>query len=216
VHLRAPDPPAALARAYEDIDLVAPRKARRDVEAAFAGLGLVPEREFNALQGSRRQIWWTADGATHVDVFLGEFAMCHRLDLDDRLDGDHAALPAADLLLTKLQVVELTLKDVQDAARLLASHDLAEDDAPGHVSLPRIRAVLGADWGFHTTVSDNLERLPALVAEQAPEVASVVAERAGALRAAADEGPKTRAWRLRAKVGRRRRWYDTPEESLPA
>ena len=99
----------------EDLDLAAPRRARREVEDAFAAAGLVAEREFNALQGSRRQIWWTPDRATHVDVFLGEFAMCHRLDLDARLGVAHTALPAADLLLMKLQVVHLNLKDVQDA-----------------------------------------------------------------------------------------------------
>jgi len=216
VHLRAPDPPPTLARSWEDVDLAAPRRARQAIETAFSAAGLQPEREFNALQGSRRQVWWTPDGATHVDVFLGEFAMCHRLDLDDRVTGDHPALPAADLLLMKLQVVELNLKDVQDAALLLASHELARDDADGRIGVGRLTSVLGEDWGFFTTANDNLERLPGLVAERAPSVAGAVSERAGALREALEAAPKSRGFRMRAKVGRRRRWYDLPEESLPA
>jgi hypothetical protein len=27
--------------------------------------------------------------------------------------------------------------------------------------------------------------------------------------------PKTRGWRVRARVGRRVRWYELPDESLP-
>jgi hypothetical protein len=216
VRLRVPDPHPALARPFADVDIATARRSRRAVEEAFANAGLQPEREFNALQGSRRQIWWTPDGATHVDVFLGEFAMCHSLDLDDRLSGEHPALPAADLLLTKLQVVHLTLKDVQDVAGLLAAHELDEDDRTGTLGFARLREVLTADWGFFTTVTDNLERLPELVADIAPEVVGVVGGRAARIRDALEEAPKTRAFRLRARVGRRRRWYELPEETLPA
>jgi hypothetical protein len=74
-----------------------------------------------------------------VDVFLGEFKMCHRLDLDDRLGVDHPALPAADLLLTKLQVLELNRKDVTDVAALLTTHKLDERDEPGSDQPPAHR-----------------------------------------------------------------------------
>lgn len=216
VRLRVPDPPPALERSFADVDLAAPRRARRELEEVLGGEGLQPEREFNTLQGSRRQIWWTPDGATHVDVFLGEFSMCHSLDLDGRLGGDHPALPAADLVLMKLQVVHLNVKDVQDLASLLATHELAEDDAPGSIGMGRVIEVLAADWGFYTTATDNLERLPALVAEHAGgDVAPAVAARSRELRDAVEAAPKTRGFRLRGRVGRRRRWYALPEESLP-
>ena len=131
---------------------------------ALEQAGLQAEPEFNALQGARRQIWWTADRTTHVDVFLGEFTMCHSLDLDQRLPADHPALAAADLLLMKLQVVELNHKDVTDAAALLTTHRLGDDDAAGSINRQRIVEVLAGDWGFYTTATDNLERLPELVA----------------------------------------------------
>jgi hypothetical protein len=214
IALRAPDAAAPLRRASEDLDVAAPRRARREIEDAFGAAGLEGEREFNALQGSRRQIWWTPDRATHVDVFLGEFAMCHTLDLDGRLDVPHAALPAADLLLMKLQVVHLNLKDVQDLAALLTTHALGEGDGEGVIDRGRLHDVLGADWGFYTTAGDNLERLGDLVAEHAPEAEPRVREQSAALREELEAAPKTRAFRMRAKVGRRRRWYELPEESL--
>lgn len=203
-----------LRRSSEDLDLAAPRRARHEVEEALTAAGLVAEREFNALQGNRRQIWWTADGTAHVDVFLGEFAMCHRLDLDARLDVEHAALPAADLLLMKLQVVHLNLKDVQDLAALLTTHELGEGDDAGVIDRGRLHDVLGADWGFHTTASDNLDRLGDLVAQHAREAEDRVRAQAAALQEELQAAPKTRSFRMRAKVGRRRRWYELPEESL--
>jgi hypothetical protein len=214
VVLRAPAAAPALRRSIEDLDVAVPRRARREVEDAFAAAGLLAEREFNALQGNRRQIWWTPDQSTHVDVFLGEFAMCHQLDLDERLGVDHPAMPAADLLLMKLQVVHLNLKDVQDLAALLTTHELGDGDGEGVIDRGRLRDVLGGDWGFYTTAGDNLEKLGDLVRDHAPEAESRVREQSAALREELEAAPKTRAFRMRAKVGRRRRWYELPEESL--
>ena len=121
-------------------------------------------------------------------MFLGEFAMCHRLDLDARLDVEHTALPAADLLLMKLQVVHLNLKDVQDLAALLTTHELGDGDGEGVIDRGRLRDVLGADWGFYTTAGDNLERLGDLVAGHAPAAEPRVREQSAALRERARGG----------------------------
>ena len=37
--------------------------------------------------------------------------MCHKLDLKDRLGLDKLTIPLADLLVTKLQVVEITERE---------------------------------------------------------------------------------------------------------
>jgi hypothetical protein len=214
IALRAPDAHPALQREFADIDVAAARKGRADVAAALERAGLEAEREFNALQGARRQIWWTPDRSTHVDVFLGEFAMCHSLDLDQRLPAEHSALAAADLLLMKLQVVELNHKDVTDTAALLTTHRLGESDAAGSINRRRIVEVLTTDWGFYTTATDNLERLPELVSALDPELARPVAEAAAEIRAEVDAAPKSRAFKLRARVGRRKRWYEVPDESI--
>jgi hypothetical protein len=214
IALRAPDAHPALQREFADIDVAAARKGRADVAAVLERAGLEAEREFNALQGARRQIWWTPDRSTHVDVFLGEFAMCHSLDLDQRLPAEHSALAAADLLLMKLQVVELNHKDVTDAAALLTTHRLGESDAAGSINRRRIVEVLTTDWGFYTTATDNLERLPELVSALDPELARPVAEAAAEIRAEVDAAPKSRAFKLRARVGRRKRWYEVPDESI--
>jgi hypothetical protein len=40
----------------------------------------------------------------------------------------------------------------------------------------------------------------------------VVADRLRRLREELDTVPKTRAWKLRARIGDRKRWYELPEE----
>jgi hypothetical protein len=214
IALRTTDAHPVLQREFADIDVAVAKRSRRQVTATMQDAGLEAEPEFNALQGSRRQIWWTPGRGTHVDVFLGEFAMCHRLDLDGRVETDHPALPAADLLLMKLQVVELNRKDVTDAAALLSTQRLDEDDGEGSINRHRIVDVLSRDWGFYTTATDNLDKIPALVAEIYPELGPEVAAAAAEIRDEVDRAPKSRSFKLRARVGRRRRWYEIPDESI--
>jgi hypothetical protein len=214
VSLRTGPLPQSLQRDHGDLDIAIRRSDRRPVEESLEALGLVPDEMFNRRLGHRRQIWWTADGADHVDVFLGRFEMCHDLELDGRVDESHAALPATDLLLTKLQVVELNAKDARDAGALLRSIDVSDEDSPGVISMTRLGEVLGSDWGFYTTFGDNLERIPGELDELAPDDVPTVRERAERIAAGLEAVPKTRGWRVRAKIGRRKRWYTLPDESI--
>lgn len=114
----------------------------------------------------------------------------------------------------KLQVVELNHKDVTDAAALLSTHRLDDHDGEGSINRERIVDVLSGDWGFYTTATDNLEKVPDLVSAMDPELGRQVAETAGQIRADVEEAPKSRAFKLRARVGRRKRWYEIPDESI--
>lgn len=216
VSLRAGPLPQELQRPHGDLDIVIRRSDRRAVEASLATIGLIPDELFNRQVGHKRQIWWTADGVDHVDVFLGLFEMCHAIDLDGRVDDGHQALGASDLLLTKLQVVELNAKDVRDAAALLGCIEVSDDDDddPGTISVGRLGEVLGGDWGFYTTFADNLERIAVELAAYAPAQVPTVRQNAERIAAAVEAVPKTRGWRMRAKVGRHKRWYTLPDESI--
>ena len=205
-------------RSYHDIDLVAPA-GTPPITRLMTALTYEPARDFNTLNGSERLLFHDA-GGRRVDVFIDTLRMCHELPFRERL-GLEAwpwTLPAADLLLSKLQIVEQTDRDAQDVMGLLADHELAESDRDG-IELQRIRAVCGNDWGWWRTVDDNLERLiarwiePTTTDESAPVGARARAlDRARALREALDACPKSIGWRTRAAVGSRIRWYDLPEE----
>jgi hypothetical protein len=205
---------AALGRDYPDIDVVAHKRQSRDLRRVLESSGLLPERVFNATHGARRLLYHSPNDSWHVDVFLDIFEMSHTLDLGSRLEIEPETLPAADLLLTKLQIAKINRKDLSDVAMLLWNHEPAAGDGPGLVSLTRLAKVCGDDWGLYTTVTENLSRAAPLLTELPVSEAdrARVAGRIEAIGRALEAAPKTMGWRMRAKVGRRVRWYEVPEE----
>ena len=188
-------------RPLGDLDAAVPRSDARRVTATLASVGYQPEPRFNALHGDRRLIFHGPHGK--LDVFVEVFEMCHRIVLGPRLSLDSPTLTVSDLLLTKLQVVELNAKDAEDAALLLSTHELGH--GPGdQVDLDYLALLAGDDWGLWRTLTETLERLEELQPD--------VGERARAVRSALDKAPKTRRFRMRARVGERKRWYQLPEE----
>ena len=204
----------ALGREYPDIDLAARKQQSRQLRDLLEELGYEPERTFNATHGARRLLYHTPDRSYHLDVFLGELGMSHNLDLAERLDTEELTLPAAELLLTKLQVAELNKKDAADIAMLLLEHEPVDEDGPGKLNVARVAELCSADWGLYTTAKDNLAKVRELLPELLPDETAreTVASRVGELEGRLEEAPKTRAWKLRAKIGRRKRWYEVPEE----
>ena len=188
-------------RALGDLDAATRSSDARPLTPALSLVGYQPEPRFNALHGDRRLIFHGPRGK--LDVFVEVFEMCHRIDLGPRLELDSPTLPVSDLLATKLQVFELNAKDADDAALLLRTHELGHG-AGDHVDVDYLSDLVADDWGLWRTLTGTLERLEGLQPG--------VAERAGALRRALDDAPKGRRFRMRAKVGERKRWYELPDE----
>jgi hypothetical protein len=202
----------AFERPIADLDLIVARRDARALEDLMEQLGYAGERQFNALNGHRRLLFeHSAHG--RVDVFVETFEMCHTLPLAERLDARSDTLAAAELLLTKLQIVELNAKDRGDALALLHALEVADHD-DGAINAARIAELTARDWGLQHTVELNLGRLRAGLDELplADEDRRRIAERADAIGAAIEAAPKSRGWKLRARVGERRRWYEEPEE----
>ena len=139
--------------------------------------------------------------------------MSHEIPLEGRLDLEPLTVPLAELLLTKLQIAELNEKDVRDSIALLHGHAVGEEDGDT-VNAARVAELLSDDWGLWRTITGNLavcrdhvSRYPLAQGE-----AELIAERIDALSARIEAEPKSRAWRLRARIGERKRWYETPEE----
>lgn len=216
IWLRAsPAARAALGRSYPDIDLVAHKKQSRKLRAVLEERGLEPERVFNATHGARRLLYH-GPGGWQVDIFLDTFEMSHTLDLGTRLEAEPETLAAAELLLTKLQIAEVNAKDLSDTAMLLWDHEPAPADGPGLLNLAPVVSRCAADWGLYTTVTDNLakgaELLGSLIRTDADRAR--IAARIAVITDALAAAPKSVGWQLRAKVGRRKRWYETPEEVI--
>jgi hypothetical protein len=217
LHDHRPVPPA-LERGYGDLDIVVPPKSSKRTTAVMSAAGYLPNERFNALHGAQRMLFYDTDNKRQVDVFVGVFSMCHRLDLASRLDQHPYALDAADLLLTKLQIHEINRKDLVDAVRLVLTHENADiagggDGRTSSMSLDRLRAVTSSDWGWFTTVTDNLALTRTAASELLePDEAAVVEGRVDAIDDALRSAPKSMRWKARSVVGRKSPWYELPEE----
>jgi hypothetical protein len=214
VWLRAPslhdaDPP----RRFHDIDVIGPLREKRSLASFLEGEGYEPNRRFNTLAGDRLMFGDPAN-ERRLDVFLDRIEMCHTLNLRRRIAVESETLPVADLLLTKLQIVRLTDRDVQDLAALLADHPLANGTAldPDAIDLLRMKEVCCGDWGWWRTVTGNISFLEELWAGDESGLRAAARERGAALREHLERAPKRVRWRARALVGERVPWYQEPEE----
>ena len=202
-------------RAGQDMDLACAGKGRRDVAAFLERSGCAADRMFNSLNGDR-QMYFTAPSGRPVDVMVDRLVMCHTLDLRSSLRNSSLTLDPADLLLSKLQIVELNAKDAHDITHLLSGVPVGEDGAGPFIDTGRFGEVIGADWGWWRTITGNLEKLPFLLAEDGglapPDPRFDPLAQAARLLEVAMSVPKSVKWKLRANVGDRVRWYELPEE----
>ena len=203
----------ALARNYADIDLVCGRKAGREISRFLVASGYEANERFNAMNGSERMIFYDRPNSRHIDLFVGSFRMCHALPLADRLEADSPTLPLAELLLTKLQVVQMNAKDGNDIIALLLDHDVAETD-DDTVNSAYVAELLARDWGLWRTSLQSLERVREVVGQSTvtAEEQRRVLERVERLWERVEREPKGLRWRSRARIGDSKRWYDEPDE----
>jgi hypothetical protein len=213
VRIHAPDVPQPLDRQYKDLDFAVPKGRGGDASKLLRAAGYEPEVVFNAMNGKERMLFHDVEHGRQVDVFVGSFRMCHQIPFSNRLKPGESTVPLAELVLTKLQIVELNEKDVRDTVLLFHGHEVTEHDEDT-VNGARIAQLCGEDWGLWRTITANLARCAEMLSDYALSDAerTRVSDRVGAVLERIEEAPKTRGWRLRAKIGERKRWYDLPEE----
>jgi hypothetical protein len=213
VRLRAPELPPALDRQYKDLDFAVGKKGAGPLDELVRGAGYEPHVTFNAMNARERALYIDEGNGRQVDVFINSFRMCHEIPLADRLALEPRTVPLAELLLTKLQIIELNEKDVRDTVLLLHGHEIGDADGDT-LNGAYIAELCGSDWGLWRTITRNLEgcreRMGAYHIDEGAR--ERVGARIDALLERIEAEPKSRGWRRRAKVGEKKPWYDLPEE----
>lgn len=206
--------PKPLRRPYADVDLLVPPGAGREAAALLEEAGYEPQRRFNATNSHSRLIFEPGERAGHLDVFVGEFKMCHAVPLERAFAAPAATVPLAELLLTKLQVVAVNRKDLLDLWALLLGHELGDDPATT-IEPGRVAAILATDWGLWRTAHGTSDTARARLAEEEDlgvGERQTIEQRLAAIWEAVEAAPKSFRWRARARVGERTRWYEEPDE----
>ena len=213
VCLQAPEGRPLLARKIGDIDIATKQGGRRAATEVLTKAGYVPDEHFNAFHGTRRLLFYDQTNSRKLDVFIGDFSMCHVIPIADRLELDPLTVPLAELMLTKLQIVELTERDQRDIYNLTYHHELRDGDSKG-IEADFIAGLCAQDWGLWRTTRTTVERCLENMASYGlePQAADTIAERLKALWKRIEQAPKSARWKLRNRVGDRVRWYEEPEE----
>jgi hypothetical protein len=203
----------AFEREYADLDWITKKGKSSQVQKFFESLGYVPQSRFNALYGRERLLYFDEKHDRQVDVLIGSFRMSQEIRFGDRMTMEPLTVPLAELLLTKLQIIELNEKDVRDALALLHDHPVDEQDGDS-INAARIARLCASDWGLWRTFTANLEALDGYLGrfDLTQESKERVTERVRTLLGRIEEEPKSFGWKMRAKIGDRKRWYDLPEE----
>ncbi len=201
-----------LAREYADLDLVCGRRAGRALGACLERAGYQADKNFNAVHGADRLYFVDPLSGRHIDVFVGAVKMCHTIDVSHRLELLPDTLTPSDLLLTKLQIVEINEKDLLDLLALLHDQQLegGRDDA---LDLTYLGQLWGSDWPLWRTSQQTLTHVRHAAEEKLGDAARERAlDTITAVQELLETCAKSRRWRLRARVGERVRWYELPDE----
>jgi hypothetical protein len=205
----------SLERSYPDIDFVTDKASAKKLLDFLPEMGYTPNKTFNTLSGDRRQLYYDEPRNRQIDVFIGDFEMCHKLPLADRLHIEPLTIPLAELFLSKAQVVRLNRKDALDLLALILDHEAGPGDEET-INVDLIAELCAKDWGLYTTISMTIQKLKDLLIQGEIELdetqAQTIRGRLTAIQEAMDAVPKTLAWKMRAKIGTRVRWYEEVEE----
>jgi hypothetical protein len=203
----------AFRREYHDIDLVTTGKRKRDLTAYLTKAGYEPNTRFNAVNGSTRLVFYDLPHERQLDVFVGGFEMCHLLPIAARIDLEPRTIPLAELLLMKLQIFKLNLKDLTDIWAVVYHHEVGGSDGD-LVNGSYVAEVLAGDWGLWRTSLQTVEAAKDRLGEAAlsDEERDLIRQRLSRLWEMVEAAPKGLRWRSRAKIGEKLRWYQLPEE----
>jgi hypothetical protein len=202
-------------REFGDLDFVIASKQRREFEAFMPEVNYSPHRQFNILNGDQRQIYYHNDNDMKIDIFVGDFEMCHKIPLENRLTFDPVTIPLTELLLSKAQIVELNRKDMMDITSLLLNNETGNDDKD-MINLPILARLCSQDWGLYKTTSINLGHVEKLMKEESVDLTqeerNLVLSRVREIQKTFEQMPKPLPWQIRDRVGTRVKWYIEVEE----
>ncbi|MFB6308818.1 MAG: hypothetical protein ABEH35_05760 [Haloarculaceae archaeon] len=198
-------------RDYRDVDFVTVREEENAAEEMMTDLGYEANERFNTMRRFRMEFFDPVN-ERKADYIVDRFDFCHAWSLRDRIDVDHPTVPIEDLLLSKLQIVEVSDRDVRDIVAMLTDHPVQRGDDTERIDPEYIAERCGNDWGLWRTVTYSLDRVEEYVEnEDLPIDEGEIQSRIDALRTAIDEHSKSLRWRLRSIIGEHKQWYKRPE-----
>jgi hypothetical protein len=205
-----------LGRPAKDIDFIVPKDDRKGMRRLLESRGYVVDRNLLVAMEGMRYSFAHPENKIEIDVFVERLQFNHTIEVRGRLDRHRFTIALEELLLQKLQIVNLTVTDILDLSVLLSTHPVAPEPAGvEEIDAAHIASLLAKDWGFHHTAVRNLQRVreaAGAAVDMGHEVNESIRERVDLLLHVIENRPKTMAWRMRAKVGERMQWWEDVDD----
>jgi hypothetical protein len=204
----------AMKRELTDLDFMTYRSCAGRLTPFFVSLGYAPDEHVLAYFGDRRHKYYGQDMRIMVDVFIDNLEMCHKILFDRRLELDFPTITLADFILEKMQIVQINEKDIKDTVVIMREHDVGDLDNET-VNARYIARTLSDDWGFYYTVTTNLGKVKnslSSVQVLSDQDRADVSSKIDKLVSCIEEQPKSMRWKMRAKIGTKKKWYNDVEE----
>jgi len=203
----------AMHRRITDLDLVTLRRYQSSLKHIVKQDGYFSDV---TMLGMGRDIYRNPEKGIVMDVFFDRLEMCHTIELGNRLEMDFPTISLADLILEKLQVVNINEKDIKDVMVLVLEHEVGQGSRD-RIDTEYIAKLLADDWGFYYTVTNNLKKTRNMAGIEyrdmlLQEEIDTIDSRVESVLARLDEEPKSMKWKMRERVGTKRRWYREVEE----
>ncbi len=131
-----------------------------------------------------------------IDVFFDRLNYNHPIDYRGRLDSIRYCVSLTDLLLQKLQIVQINDKDLKDAMLLLLAGEVSPTGGRRPSIAGYVAQLMADDWGFYHTATANLDKVgesAAGVAALSGSNASDIAENAAAILRQIEDDAQDRA-----------------------
>lgn len=195
-------------RVFTDIDYASYGKCRGKIVPFFEKQGYELEKRSAMMSGNTRHIYF-AGRIPMIDVFFDRLDYNHPIEYKDRLEIDPYCVSLTDLLLQKLQIVQINDKDLKDGMLLLLAAEIGLSDI-GTINAKYLEKIMAEDWGFYHTAVMNLIKIKEASANvkaltDADRV--VIEEHVEQLILIFDKVPKSGKWKKREKVGTKKPWY---------
>jgi len=183
-----------LGRKYTDIDFAAYGRDAATLQLILAREGYRQDPDVFMASGGNRLVADHPGTGLHLDVFFDRLEFCHVVPWNGRLETDPDTIPLAEMLLQKMQIVEINEKDLIDTMMLLLEHPLTEDD--DGVNLALVARVCAGDWGWWRTLTMNLDKVKQMALhydQLSNEEKARVTSKVGSVRHRIDAEPHGRA-----------------------
>jgi len=200
-------------RPYRDVDFVGYRSEEDALVAFMVDIGYEANKRFNTMRPYRLE-FTDPENERKADFILDRFRFSHEWSLKDRLEIHPTTVPIEDLLLSKLQIAEISDRDMRDCIALLNDHEVASGGGESIVDPDYVADLCRTDWGLYKTLTINLGKVREyLQSNDLPVDTAAIDDRLATLESAIEDVPKSLKWKLRSLIGEHKQWYRRPELS---